>query len=142
MKPMSIISAVIFFFFALSLSSMAQSRPPYPHASTDRIIRPKTAMLPLPVNVPFLDPDFGSRMVRATDETTNFILPGTYLINESSGQLNEWSVNSNKFYVLGEGGQTLAFGFDPVTMTESSLPYAEPGQAFAATDRITYFQFD
>ncbi|HWW15999.1 MAG TPA: hypothetical protein VN310_15165 [Candidatus Dormibacteraeota bacterium] len=94
------------------------------------MIHQETPMLPPPRNVVFTDPDFGSSMVRATDATTNFKLPGTFLGTEGSGKANEWSADTSKFYVLGKGGQTLVFAFDPAAMAISSLPNATPGQGF------------
>ncbi len=136
-------AVALVFVFAYTVCCSAQSPLPYPKATSDRIIHQKTAMLPLPVNMPFQDPDFGSKMVRATDETTNFRLPGTYLITESSGQLNEWSVNSDKFYVLGSGGQTLAFSFDPTTMLIGRLPNAGQGKALlVAVESPTFSSVD
>src|SRR5580658_8318561 len=98
----------------------AQSPQPYPNAVTDRLIHQETPMSPPPKNVVFVDPDFGSSMVRATDSTTNFKLPGTFLRNEASGSANEWNSDTTKFYVIGKGGQDLVFGFDPSTMAISS----------------------
>lgn len=106
----------------------AQSRQPYPKAVTDRLIYQETPMTPPQRNVVFVDPDFGSSMVRATDETTNYMDPDTYLSVEGSGKENEWSADGKKFYVTTRGGGILVFGFDPVTMTISSLPQAEPGK--------------
>jgi hypothetical protein len=129
--------------FLLPTFSRAQSPQPYPNAVTDRGIHPKTAMLPPAFNVPFTDPDFGSRMVRATNRSTNYVLPGSYLITESSGQHNEWSADSSKFFVLGKGGQTLVLGFDPATMKVSSLPTAQPGKALLAPlQEPTFSSFD
>jgi hypothetical protein len=112
---------------ALSAGVSAQGIEPYPDALTDRSIHQETPMVPPPRNVVFTDPDFGSSMVRATDATTNFQLPGTFLRSEGSGKANEWSADTKKFYVLGEGGQDLVFAFDPATMTISSLPNASAG---------------
>lgn len=50
---------------------------PYPHAITDRLIHSETPMPPAAKNVLFNDRDFGSLMVRVTDPSTNFKLPGT-----------------------------------------------------------------
>lgn len=125
--------------FLFSVSTLLAQTTPYPQAATDRLIHPKTAMLPPPVNTPFTDPDFGSLMVRATDPTTNFKLPGTFLRNEASGQLNEWSADGGKFYVMGKGGQVLVFGFDPATMAISSLPTATPGRALLVPLRAATF---
>ena len=105
----------------------AQSHDPYPHAVTDRLIHQETPMLPPPRNLVFADPDFGSFMVRATDASTHFELPGTFLRTEG-GEANEWSADTRKFYVIGKGGQNLVFAFDPATMAISSLPNAMPGQ--------------
>jgi hypothetical protein len=113
----------------LATEAAAQGRQPYPNAITDRVIHTETPMLPPPVNTPFLDPDFGSLMVRATDETTNFKNPGSYLRNAAAGEANLWNADTSKFYVIGEGGVDLAFGFDPSTMAIHSLPGANPGQA-------------
>jgi hypothetical protein len=113
----------------LAFGVSAQSPQPYPNAVTDRSIHQETPMSPPPRNVVFTDPDFGSSMVRATDPTTNFKLPGTFLRTGGSGEENEWSLDSRKFYVDGQGGQVLAFAFDPKTMTVGSLPGAAPGKA-------------
>ncbi|MGB6477330.1 MAG: hypothetical protein WBF04_25025 [Candidatus Sulfotelmatobacter sp.] len=107
----------------------AQGIQPYPDAITDWGIHTETWMAPPPVNTVFTDPDFGSAMVRATDRTTNFKNPGSWLRTAASGEANMWSVDTSKFYVIGEGGVDLAFAFDPSTMAISSLPGAEPGQA-------------
>jgi hypothetical protein len=124
------IVGALFTSFILTSMVSAQSRQPYPNAVTDQLIHRETPMLPPPRNVVFTDPDFGSAMVRATDETTNFKAPGTFLVSAGSGYANEWSNDNKKFYVLGRGGQVLVFGFDPSTMAVGSLPQAESGQAF------------
>jgi hypothetical protein len=118
----------LFVTLLLATAVWAQSRQPYPAAKTDRRIRPETPMAPPLVNAPFRDPDFGSPMVRATDETTNFKIPGSYLRNEASGQGNIWSSDTSKFYVIGQGGYEFAFHFNPSTMKISSLPGASPGK--------------
>jgi hypothetical protein len=110
-------------------SSWAQGINPYPNAITDKLIHLETAMDPPPVNVPFLDPDFGSQMVRVTDETSNFTHAGGYVRTEATGRANMWSSDTGKFYVIGEGGVALAYAFNPSTLKISSLPGATPGQA-------------
>lgn len=102
---------------------------PYPDAITDRLIHLETPMVPPLRNTPFLDPDFGSQMVRATDETSNFMKAGGYVRTEASGAANMWSSDTGKFYVIGEGGVSLAYAFNPSTLNISSLPGATPGQA-------------
>jgi hypothetical protein len=119
---------MLFTTFVPAARVSAQGIQPYPNAITDRLIHLETPMAPPAKNVVFTDPDFGSSMVRATDSTTNFKLPGTFMETESSGKANEWSADTSKFYVLGKGGQELAFAFDPATMAISSLPGAKQGQ--------------
>ncbi len=106
-----------------------QSVQPYPQATTDQLVHTKTAMRPPMVNIPFVDPDFGSQMVRVTDETSQYLHPGGYLRTEASGTANMWSSDGQKFYVIGEGGVTLVYSFDPMTMKIGSPPGATPGQA-------------
>ncbi len=129
---------------ALGARVAGQGIQPYPNANTDRLIHQKTPIPLPPVGVVFADPDFGSKMVRVTDANTNFLNPGTYLRPEGSGQANEWSADTKKFYVIAAGGWNLAFAFDPSTMAVSSLPHAgsgrglvvplRPGPSFSLTD--------
>ncbi len=119
---------LVIVFVICAGAMFAQSSNPYPNAVTDRLVHLETPMAPPPVNVVFNDPDFGSPMVRATDETTNFVHPGTYLRTAASGEANEWSEDARKFYVVGHGDVELAFGFNPSTMAISSLPGATPGR--------------
>jgi hypothetical protein len=122
---MAVLGAVV---LLLELGVPAQSSPPYPNAVTDRWIHPKTPMSPPPVNSPFIDPDFGSKMVRVTDQNSDFLHPGGYLRTEGGGTANMWSADSSKFYVLGQGGSVLAYSFNPSTMNIGSLPTATAGQ--------------
>jgi hypothetical protein len=107
---------------ALTSNSQGQNASPYPNAITDRLIHLETPMTVPPTGVVVTEPDFGSQIVRATDTTTNFKLPGTYLRTGASGQANEWSADTSKFFVVGKGGQVLALSFDPSTMTVGGLP--------------------
>ena len=125
-----IISFMLLTSFVLTARVSAQGIQPYPNAITNRLIYQQTPLLPPPRNVVFTDPDFGSLMVRATDATKNSIFPGTALRTEGSGQANEWSADTKKFYVIGKGGRDFVFAFDPATMAISSLPNADPGQGF------------
>ena len=110
----------------LSLCLWAQGIQPYPNAITDRLLRAKTPMAPPPVGTVFQDPDFGSLMVRVTDENTNPKSPGSFFRNPTP-DANEWSVDNRKFYILGSNKTLLAFAFDPATMKISSLPGGGPG---------------
>jgi hypothetical protein len=78
-------------------------------------------MAPPPVNTPFRDPDFGSRMVRVTDAHT---LGGISLHTDSAGETNEWSKfdptigehGGYRFWVDAAGGGALPFELDATTM--------------------------
>lgn len=122
---------VVFALCALSLQPklLAQGVQAYANATTDQLVHTETPMTPPPVNVPFVDPDFGSQMVRVTDETSNFLRPGGYLRTEASGSANMFSSDGTKLYVIAEGGATFAYRFNPSTMTVGSLPGAKPGKA-------------
>jgi hypothetical protein len=110
----------------LSMCVWAQGISPYPNAITDRAMHTQTAMAPPPVWTLFNEPDFGSLMVRVTDENTNPKAPGSFFRNPLP-DVNEWSVDNRKFYVSGSNTTLLAFGFDPSTMAISSLPGAGAG---------------
>jgi hypothetical protein len=114
--------------FTLITVASGQGIQPYPNANTDRLIHLETAMAPPARNVVFSDPDFGEPMVRASDPTTNFKLPGTYLRTEGSGQASAWAADSSKFYMLGKGGQVLVWDFNSTTMQTSSPAGATSGR--------------
>src|SRR5258706_9333740 len=110
----------------LSMCVWAQGISPYPNAITDRAMHTETPMAPPPVRTLFNEPDFGSLMVRVTDENTNPKAPGSFFRNPLP-DVNEWSVDNRKFYVSGSNTTLLTFGFDPSTMAISSLPGAGAG---------------
>jgi hypothetical protein len=110
----------------LSVCCWAQGIPPYPNAVTDRLLHGKTPMTPPPVNTVFQDPDFGSAMVRVTDENTNPRIPGSFYRN-ATPDANQFSIDNRKFYVAGDNRSILAFAFDPSTMEVSPLPGAGQG---------------
>ncbi|MDQ1409645.1 MAG: hypothetical protein QOD84_680 [Acidobacteriaceae bacterium] len=119
---------------------LAQGSPPYPNAITDRLIHQKTPMALPPVNIPFTDPDFGSTIVRVTDETSNFKNPGGYLRTEASGQANMWSADESKFHVIGKGGsegsEARVAALQPAVDISSVMPIchgAEGTCAFCST---------
>src|SRR6478672_7198073 len=89
------------FLFLLSGIAAAQARQPYPNAVTDREIHHETYMSVPERNQVTVDPDFGSLMVRASDEKTN-AFPDGYLRNSGSGEANAWNANSTMFYATGQ----------------------------------------
>ena len=112
----------------VSMCLFAQGVEPYPNAITNRQFYAQTPMTPPPVNTVFQDPDLGGTMVRITDANTNPALPTGYFRNPDP-DVNEWSVDDSKFYVVGYNALNLAFAFNPSTMTVSPLPGAGPGGA-------------
>lgn len=95
--------------------------PPNYCANSSRAIIPETPMAPPPVDTPFRDPDFGSRMVRVTDART---MDGLSFHTDSSGETTEWSKfdprigqhGGYRFWVVADGGSAIAFELDPTTM--------------------------
>jgi hypothetical protein len=119
---------IVFTTMVRVVTVSAQGIQPYPNATTDRLIRSETPMSLPVVNVPFVDPDFGSRMIRVTDEASNFKQPGSFLRTEGSGNANVWSADTRKFYVVTKGGSALVYSFNPSTLSVGSLPAATPGR--------------
>jgi hypothetical protein len=115
-------------FSFLALAAHGQGVDPYPLARTDRNFQPKTPMSPPPVNAVFKDPDFGSTMVRVTDENTIPERRGGFFRNPAIGDTNVWSVDSRKFWVQSQGGSLLAFGFDPQTLLSEPLINKKSGE--------------
>jgi len=128
-RAASLVVVLVLVFPILRQTASGQSSQPYPNAATDTGIHMKTAMAPPLVNVPFSDPDFGTRMVRVTDENSDVPSPGATFQASTAGK-DEWSRDGRKFYVNAGGGRIFAFGFDPSTMTVLPLGGMQPGQGF------------
>jgi len=105
----------------------AQAAQPFPNAVTDRQVHSKAPMFPPPVDTAFTDPDFGSAMVRVTDENTDSSGSRRYF-RSPGGMGSGWSADGQKFYVIEGGGAEFAFAFDAATMSVRSLPGAKPGE--------------
>lgn len=112
---------------SLAVSLSAQGVQPYPNAITNRQFYSKTPMSAPAVNTPFTDPDLGASLVRVTDQNSDPKGLNGFAYNPPQDK-NEWSVDNSKFFVLfGYSTTSLAFAFNPSTMTISSLPGAGPG---------------
>jgi hypothetical protein len=111
---------------------------------TDRETRVKGATPPLgAAGYRFVDPAFGSRMVRATDAGSH---QGVSLRTPSSVHSNAWSADGRAFYATTTWGNLIPFSFDPATLTiarigtgeiklygEPSFSYTEPGVLYGAS---------
>lgn len=94
-------------------------------ADTSRRLIPERAYSPPKANQEFRDPEFGSRIIRATDESgVDGNLQGFSFISNSSAEINEWGKFDPKlgpnggyyFYVMTGGGGAVLFSMDASTM--------------------------
>ena len=92
--------------------------PPEYCARTDRKVESYPDQPPQmgPAGSIIVDPNFGSRILRVTDEKTDQKQAGRPLVTPSSAEQNSWNKDSTKFYVTTDGGSFLLYDFDPSTM--------------------------
>ncbi len=115
-------------------SNQSCGGPPNYCANSTQNIVPETPMAPPTVNVPFRDPDFGSRMVRVTDANTLAPYQGGYYIGESyatdsSGEANAWGkfdaslgpAGGYRFVLYSRGGGIIPFKLDLATLHVTRL---------------------
>jgi len=119
-------------------------------AETSRRFRPERFYTPPRVNQIFQDPEFGSRLIRVTDENgIDGQLRGFSFGSNSSAEINEWgtfdpSLGPNGgyyFYIMTSGGGAVLFSMDAATMqvtphcgglkmcrlaTDGSFSYVDP----------------
>jgi hypothetical protein len=127
-------------------------------ADSSRDFRPESPIPPPPVNQVFRDPEFGSRIVRVTDEAgVGGVFPGFSFNTNSSAEINEWgkfnpSLGPNGgyyFYVFAAGAGAVLFSLDASTMQVTphceGLPrcHLARGGSFSYTDpNVIYGSFD
>ncbi len=94
-------------------------------ADSSRALRPETPYAPPKPNQVFKDPEFGSRIVRVTDESgVGGALPGFSFMSNSSAEINEWGKFDPKlgpnggyyFYIMTSGGGAVIYSMDAATM--------------------------
>ncbi len=92
--------------------------PPEYCARTDRKVESYPDQPPQmgPAGSIIVDPNFGSRILRVTDEKTDQKQAGRPLVTPSSAEQNSWNKDATKFYVTTDGGSFLLYDFDPSTM--------------------------
>jgi hypothetical protein len=119
-------------------------------AETSRQVRSGNLYAPPRVNQIFQDPEFGSRLIRITDENgIDGQLQGFSFGTDSSAEINEWgkfdpSLGHNGgyyFYIMTNGGGAVPFSMDAATMqvtphcgglkmcrlaTDGSFSYVDP----------------
>jgi hypothetical protein len=127
--------------------------PPNYCARTDRRVEPypKTPPALGAAGSVITDPNFGSRIVRATDARTD--ANGRSFHTPASSEQNSWNKDSTKFYVGMTGGNTVLFDFSPTTLAvrqvevlnlgwkgEPQFSYAQPNLLYGTTDKQAEFQ--
>jgi hypothetical protein len=94
-------------------------------AETGRQLKPESAIVPPRVDQVFREPEFGSRIVRVTDENgIQGRLEGFSFSTNSSAEINEWGKFNPSlgqdggyyFYVMTSGGGAVPFSMDARTM--------------------------
>jgi len=96
--------------------------PPHYCARTDRKAVPYPGAPPAlgPAGSVVIDPDFHSRILRATDASVDQARSGTPFHTPASGEQNSWNASSTKFYAGDTGGGFWLFDFDPSVMSVHS----------------------
>lgn len=133
----------------------ATSAPRPYSARTDRKVVPYASTPPAigPAGSIVVDPNFGSRIVRVTDERSDPTRPGRSLFSPSSAEQTAWNANSTMFYVNTMGGTFLLYNFDPATLKprfaaapnlpwtpEPQFSYTQPNILYGVTRRDAIFQ--
>jgi hypothetical protein len=102
--------------------------PPPPGAPTaynaisDRIAYAKPALPALgPAGFRFVDPTFGSNMLRVTDGQTRPGIVNRSFRVPSNAHLAAWNANSTAFYVLSNDGTVIPYAFNAATITASRI---------------------
>ena len=121
----------------------------YPGAIIHRetLERPAVAPGGPPVGEPFLDPKFGSRLVRVTNAATQAGLPNRSYRVASNSHLAAWNTASTYFYVVSQEGSVLPFSFNAATMAATRvevngspvvLPFTTEPQFSVADPNVIY----
>jgi hypothetical protein len=119
---------------------------PYCAETSLRVI-PETQLPPPPVNQVFKDPDFGSRMLRVTDESgIHGQLAGFNFMTNSSAETNEWGKFDPRlgphggyhFYVTTSGGGAVFFTMDADTMQVTPVCGSLPRCRLSAPGTFSY----
>lgn len=90
---------------------------PFYTSCSDRVVRPKPVPVVLgPAGFNFTDKAYGSAMWRVTDPNTVGGAASSVRV-ASNAALSAWNTDSSKVFGMGEGGQTVFFGFDGKAVT-------------------------
>src|SRR5688500_6065542 len=105
----------------LPLDTVAQSVAPSSYfAIRNRNVYPK----PQPPTLGaagwrFVDPTFGARLLRVTDQNTRPGFPGRSYSTPSAAHQLAWNATSDRFYIRSLDGWFIPYDFDPLAMRSS-----------------------
>ncbi len=95
-----------------------------------------------PAGSHFIDPAFGSRLLRVTDEDTHPSLQGMSWVTASAAHQLAWNATSDRFWVGSVSGAFVAYDFDRATMTATRItPTTSGGDGFIASQLEPQFSF-
>jgi hypothetical protein len=107
------------------MDNQVDPEPPDPEPPSDAFYQSCSDRDPRPRPTPpppigkagfaFTDPTFGSRMWRASDETSSY---GSALRVPSNSHLAAWNADGSVFIAMNEGGGAVFFGFDGQVVTK------------------------
>ena len=69
----------------------------------------------------FVDPTFGTRLLRVTDQNTRPGFPGRSYSTPSAAHQLAWNATSDRFYIRSLDGWFIPYDFDPLTMRASRI---------------------
>lgn len=116
-------------------------------AETGQQVKPESAIGPPRVNQVFRDSEFGSRIVRVTDEGgVHGTFAGFSFTSNSSAEINEWgkfnpALGPNGgyyFYVMTSGGGAVPFSMDAATMQVTPRCSGLPNCRWASGGSFSY----
>ena len=98
------------------------------HAVSNRNVYPKAAAPSLgPAGHRFVDPTFGSRLLRVTDASTRPNDPGRSYSTPSASHQLAWNATSDRFYIRSLSGWFIPYDFNPATMTATRIQPSTTG---------------
>ena len=127
------IRCMIFLSAALGLPAQVATTPPLTYnAITDRVPRPHPPLAQLgAAGSAFVDPTFGTRMMRVTDANIIPAFPSMSYVTMANGQNTEWNADSTKFLVSLLNGYSAIFQFDPLAFSATlMMDPNNPGEVF------------
>jgi hypothetical protein len=122
------LSLFLFILLFPHTTAAQSSAPSSYYAIRNRNVYPKPQPPTLgPAGWRFVDPTFGSRLLRVTDRDTRPGFPGRSYSTPSAAHQLAWNATSDRFYVRSLDGWFIPYDFDPVTMRASRIQATTTG---------------